>query len=160
MPHGLRAILHGSLLGHVGRDLPRAKPARHRSELPAMDGALARPARPPTTSSHPAEKLPSTRKNLQFPELIGPLVATAPAVLHAIFMNQSCLYLGVAGRIVKQGHHWRALPASTSARARQSTRRCSRRGASADRGHRAMPTRSSLIIRPPPRPAGPAPPRR
>jgi hypothetical protein len=55
------------------------------------------------TSSHPAEKLPPTRKNLRFPELIGPLVVTAPAVLHAIFMNQWCLYLGIAGGIVKQG---------------------------------------------------------
>ena len=59
-------------------------------------------AGPSTTSSHPAEKLPPTRKNLRFPELIGPLVVTAPAVLHAIFMNQSYVYLGIAGGIVKQ----------------------------------------------------------
>jgi hypothetical protein len=36
---------------------------------------------------------PPTRQNLRFPELIGPLVVMAPAVLHAIFMNQSFVRL-------------------------------------------------------------------
>ena len=46
---------------------------------------------------------PPTRKNPRFPELIGPLVVMAPAVLHAIFMNQSFACLGIAAGIVKQG---------------------------------------------------------
>jgi hypothetical protein len=77
-----------------------------------MDGALARGRTVRQRSRRiPRRNCAPTKKNLRFPELIGPLVVTAPAVLHAIFMNQTCVYVGIAGGIVKQGgttgHHWR-----------------------------------------------------
>ena len=87
---------------HSRRTVEALWPALH--PIHEVDAVLAGGRATPTTNSCAGnrDKAPR-RKCSQFPELISSAAVAGTCRLHAIYMNQQCIYVGKVGETVKYG---------------------------------------------------------